>query len=65
MVGRPPPPNPVHQTTMRLTTLVMQAASEKAARLGVSRTKYVEALVRKDLGLDAVGIKAQRNSVFG
>jgi hypothetical protein len=46
---------------MRLTMAVMDAAGKKAARLGLSRTKYVEALVRKDLGLEAI----ETSEIFG
>lgn len=53
------------RTTMRLTITVMKAARDKAARLGLSRTQYVEALVRKDLGLEAIETNVQSASIFG
>ena len=46
------------RTTMRLTVEIMEAARKKAERLGLSRTQYVEALVRKDLGMEAVDTNA-------
>jgi hypothetical protein len=65
MTGRKPPIEPTRRTTMRLTASVMNAALYKATGLGISRTKYVEALIRRDLGLEAVHIEAQQRSVFG
>jgi hypothetical protein len=65
MPGRKPPPEPTHRTTMRLSASAMNAALYKANRLGISRTRYVEDLIRKDLGLKAFASKAQRHSSFG
>jgi hypothetical protein len=41
-------------TSMRMSKEVMDAATERANALGLSRTLYVENVLRKELGLTTV-----------
>lgn len=52
-------------TSMRLPPKLMGLASKKATKLGLSRTQYLEQLVRKDLGVEGVDLDALDTSVFG
>lgn len=53
-------------TSMRLSASVLKAATGKAAKLGVSRTHYVEQLLRRDLKMEAVDdVNVAEPSVFG
>lgn len=52
-------------TSMRLPTPLMKMATKKAAKVGLSRTQYVEQLIRKDLGVEGVDLDAVDSSVFG
>lgn len=52
------------RTSMFLDDAVLRASAKKAAKLGISRTMYMEQLIRRDLGLGVgVAIDAQP-SVF-
>ena len=48
-------------TTIRLSDEVRLAADIRAADLGVTRTEYVETLLRRDLGMGAT----RAETVFG
>lgn len=53
-------------TAFRLPEHIVTLATKKAAKMGISRTKYVEQVLRKDLGLEGVDLDAlERTSVFG
>lgn len=45
-------------TTMRMAKDLMAAATKKSQRLGLSRTQYVEHLIRQDLGREAIDTSA-------
>lgn len=61
---RPRPPTQI--AAMRLPPKLLGLATKKAEKMGLSRTKYIEMLVRKDLGLEGVDLTAlDRTSVFG
>jgi hypothetical protein len=47
------PPLDTAVTTMRLNNKVLKAADKRAKKMDVSRTKYFEMLLRKDLGMEA------------
>jgi hypothetical protein len=47
---------------------LMQMATDKAAATGISRSQYIEVLVRKDLGVEGVDLDAApapATTVFG
>lgn len=48
-------------TTIRLSDEVSLAASLRAAKMGLTRTEYIETLLRKDLGMGAT----RADTVFG
>lgn len=50
-------------TTLRFPSALLSAAGAKAARLGVSRTVYIQQVIRRDLGQE--GIDLAENSVLG
>lgn len=50
--------------SMRISPEIAKAALQQARKTGLSRTQYVEQLIRKDLGRDAIDM-AERASVFG
>jgi len=53
-------------TAFRLPEKVVEMATKKAAKMGISRNKYVDLVLRKDLGLEGVDLDAlDRTSVFG
>lgn len=53
-------------TAFRLPETIVGMATKKAAKMGLSRNKYVEQVLRKDLGLEGVDLDAlERTSVFG
>ena len=53
-------------TSFRLDPQIIQLATLKAGKLGVSRSKYVEILLRKDLGLGGIDLQElEHTSVFG
>lgn len=57
---------PTKLAAMRMPPKLLTMASKKAAKMGISRTKYVEQLLRRDLGLEGVDLSAlERTSVFG
>lgn len=65
-MARPRRSSSTRIAAMRMPTKLLKAASKKAEKLGLSRTKYIEMLVRKDLGLEGVDLDAlERTSVFG
>lgn len=53
---------PKLRTAMFLSVEVLDASARRAKRLGLSRARYIEQIVRRDLGLDSVN---DPNSVFG
>lgn len=57
---------PTTLAAMRLPPKLLAMASKKAEKMGLSRTKYMEQVLRKDLGLEGVDLNAlERTSVFG
>lgn len=53
-------------TAFRFPEEIVRLATKKAAKMGLSRNKYVEQVLRKDLGLEGVDLDAlERTSVFG
>lgn len=42
------------KTSMRLSRALLDAAAEKIVTIGMSRTKYIEFLLRKDLGFATI-----------
>lgn len=54
---------PKLRTAMWLSVDVLDASAKRARRLGLSRARYIEGVVRRDLGLDSV--TDDPNSVFG
>lgn len=53
---------------MRMSPGLMQMATDKAAASGISRSQYIEVLVRKDLDVEGVDLDApspDATTVFG
>lgn len=57
------------RTSMWLSEAVLKASAKKAQKLGISRTLYFQQLLRKDLGMEGIGLDeetpAAPPSVFG
>lgn len=49
---------------MRMSQLVMSELTKKARRLRVTRTHYVEQLIRKDLNLPTLEMEAADGELF-
>lgn len=52
-------------TSMRMSPALMSLASKRATAQGISRSQYIEQLVRRDLGVEGVDLEAANASVFG
>lgn len=50
--------------SMRFSPEIADAALQRARKTGLSRSQYVEQLIRQDLGRDAIDMD-KRASVFG
>lgn len=62
---RPKKNRNTHVTTMRLPRDLMQEASQRAEQLEMSRTQYINHLIRRDLGYDSAIRAPGPADVFG
>ena len=53
------------RTSLWLTQAALKASAKKAAKLGITRGKYLEQLIRRDTGLSVRAVLDERPSVFG